>query len=122
MRAVARSITREAAERLDLALWTRVDDSFLPHGMDGSPHDAAQPVLLGTEGNGNAANCVLTVEGAGFTPDEAAPLERLWVLFDGMDPAALERARDQWRGVVAAGVPAQYWSEESGRWEKKAER
>lgn len=108
--------------RLDEALWVNPDDSFLPHGMEGGPHDAMQPVLLGTGAIGNGANCLMVVDGAEFAPTEAAPLDRLWVLFDGMDPEALDRARGQWREVTAAGVPAQYWSEEGGRWEKKAER
>lgn len=112
----------EALDRLDAALWTLHDDSFLPHGREGGPHDALQPVLLGEGAIGNDANCLMVVGGADFAPDEATPLERLWVLFDGLDTAALARARDQWREVVSAGVAAQYWSEESGRWEKKAER
>ncbi|WP_435167876.1 DNA polymerase III subunit chi [Falsirhodobacter sp. 1013] len=108
--------------RLDEALWTLSDDSFLPHGREGGPHDAAQPVLLGTGAIGNGANCLMVVGNAPFDPEEAAPLDRLWVLFDGLDDRALARARDQWRAVVGAGVTAQYWSEEGGRWEKKAER
>ncbi|QUS36885.1 DNA polymerase III subunit chi [Falsirhodobacter algicola] len=107
---------------LDDALWTLDEESFLPHGRDGGGHDDLQPVLLGTGAIGNDANCLMVVGTAGFDPAEAAPLDRLWVLFDGLDNAALAQARDQWRGVVAAGVTAQYWSEESGRWEMKAER
>ena len=34
---------------------------------------------------------------------------------------ALDAARGQWRALTGAGCKAQYWSEESGRWEKKAE-
>jgi DNA polymerase-3 subunit chi len=48
-------------------------------------------------------------------------LERVCVLFDGNDPSAVETARGQWRNLTGAGCSAQYWSEESGRWEKKAE-
>ncbi|MDH2326095.1 DNA polymerase III subunit chi [Cereibacter sp. SYSU M97828] len=117
-----RVMLRAPAERLaklDEALWTASDDSFLPHGIEGGSHDAAQPVLLGTGAIGNGANCLMVMEGADFSPQEAAPLDRLWVLFDGMDDAALVRARAQWRDVTAAGVDAQYWSEESGRWEQK---
>ena len=32
---------------------------------------------------------------------------------------ALDRARAQWRELTAAGVEAEYWSEESGKWERK---
>ena len=33
-----------------------------------------------------------------------------------------EHARVQWKTLTDAGCSAQYWSEESGRWEKKAEK
>lgn len=106
---------------LDDALWTMNGSDFLPHGREGGA-DARQPVLLGTGPIGNGANCLMVVGGAAFDPAEAAPLDRLWVLFDGMDNEALARARDQWRAVVQSGVTAQYWSEETGRWQMKAER
>lgn len=121
-RVMLRGPDRVRLEKLDAALWIKPDDGFLPHGIEGGAHDAAQPVLLGTGAIGNGANCLMAVDGADFEPDEAVPLDRLWVLFDGMDPEALDRARSQWRDVTAAGIPAQYWSEEGGRWEKKAEK
>ncbi len=121
-RVMVRGSDPERLEQLDKALWTASDDGFLPHGMVGGPHDAKQPVLLGTGGGTNGANCLMVVDGAAFAPEEAAPLDRLWVLFDGMDDAALADARNRWREVTSAGVSAQYWSEESGRWEKKAEK
>lgn len=49
-------------------------------------------------------------------------MERVCVLFDGNDDLALNRARGQWKALTDAGCAAQYWSEESGRWEKKAEK
>lgn len=121
-RVMLRGAERERLARLDDALWTDPDGSFLPHALEGGPHDAAQPVLLGTGAIANGANCLMVVDGAEFAPAEAGPLDRLWVLFDGMDPEALDHARGQWREVTAAGISAQYWSEEGGRWEKKAER
>ena len=36
------------------------------------------------------------------------------------DPAVVG-AREQWRGLTKAGAKAQYWSEETGQWQKKAE-
>ncbi|MEM7720517.1 MAG: DNA polymerase III subunit chi, partial [Pseudomonadota bacterium] len=30
-------------------------------------------------------------------------------------------ARTQWRSLTEAGITAQYWAEEAGRWVKKAE-
>ena len=37
-------------------------------------------------------------------------------------PVSLGAARSQWRELTAAGAAAQYWSEEGGGWQKKAER
>lgn len=107
---------------LDEALWTYADDAFLPHGLAGGAADAAQPVLLSTGASlPEGRTCLLSVEGAEVTAEEVAALERVSILFDGGDGPALEKARAQWRDLVKAGVAAQYWSEESGRWEKKAE-
>jgi DNA polymerase-3 subunit chi len=33
----------------------------------------------------------------------------------------VQAARVQWKALTGAGCAAQYWSEESGNWEKKAE-
>lgn len=108
---------------LDQKLWLVPEEGFLPHGLAGGEHDALQPVLLTTEAQAaNGAACLMSVEGAEVTADEVGTLERVCILFDGGDPAALERARGQWRALTAAGCGAQYWSDESGGWVKKAER
>lgn len=107
---------------LDERLWLGADDGFLPHGLAGGAHDAEQPILLSTEaGIGNGAECVMSVDGADVGAGEVNDLERVCILFDGNDPDAVQRARVQWKALTDAGCSAQYWSEESGRWEKKAE-
>ena len=106
---------------LDEKLWLGPDEGFLPHGMAGGPHDADQPVLLTTGPAANNAPCVMPIAGAEVTAEEVAALDRVCVLFDGNDPEALNVARAQWKALKDAGASAQYWSEESGRWEKKAE-
>ena len=107
---------------LDEKLWLGPEDGFLPHGLVGGLHDAAQPVLL-TVGGGAANDpaCLMAVDGAQVKPDEVARLQRVCILFDGHDPAAVDNARGQWQALTGAGCAAQYWSEESGRWQKKAE-
>lgn len=106
-------------QRLDLQLWQ--GDGFLPHGLAGGPHDARQPVLLTlpdqTAANGPA--CLMTVGGPPLDPVQLATLDRSCILFDGGDAPALATARDQWRQLAAAGIAAEYWSEDSGRWERK---
>ncbi|MFX0540399.1 DNA polymerase III subunit chi [Roseovarius sp. S4756] len=111
-------------DALDEALWNAGgDDAFLPHGRAGQPHEADQPILLTTLTDmPNGASCLMTVEGAEVQPKEVQRLDRVCVLFDGNDEAALAHARTQWKALTDAGCAAQYWSEASGRWEKKAEK
>ena len=108
---------------LDEKLWLLSDDGFLPHGVAGGEFDADQPVLL-TTGTAvpNGAAYLVAIDGAEVTPAEVAAMERVSVMFDGHDPDALARARAQWKALTGAGCAAAYWSEESGRWEKKAEK
>lgn len=111
-----------AMEQLDKALWSGPPDAFLPHGLAGGEHDVDQPILLTLEAGGRTAHCVMSVQGADVSAQEVQAAERVCVLFDGHDGAALERARAQWKALTDAGCSAQYWSQEGGRWEKKAER
>lgn len=121
-RVMVRGTDLAALERLDSQLWLKGgDESFLPHGVEGGPHDADQPVLLGLGRPVNGAKVLALVDGAGAEDAEIAVMERVWVLFDGQDEVRLQAARAQWKAMVAAGHAAQYWSEESGHWEKKAE-
>ncbi len=122
-RVVVRSPDAGRLDQLDTALWLGPEDEFLPHGRAGGAHDADQPILLTDRSDRpNAAVAAMILDDAGFDHDEGRSLERVWVLFDGADPAAVEAARGRWRDVTGAGLAAQYWSEESGRWEKKMER
>ncbi|WP_282077009.1 DNA polymerase III subunit chi [Epibacterium ulvae] len=107
---------------LDDRLWLGPDDGFLAHGLAGGPHDSLQPILLtaAVEISNNPA-CMMSVDGAEISAAEVNALERVCILFDGTDPDAVSRARVQWKSLTQAGCAAQYWSEASGRWEKKAE-
>jgi DNA polymerase III, chi subunit len=118
-RVEVRGRSEEMLRTLDQALWMR--EGFLPHGMAGGPYDADQPVLFTTGAGGNAAACVMSVGGAELSAAEIAALDRACILFDGHDAEAMQHARMQWKTLTDAGTEAQYWSEESGRWEKKAE-
>lgn len=109
-------------ERLDTALWCDDKASFLPHGIAGGPHDADQPVLLTLAQDApNQPKALMAVDRAEFQPEEVAGVERLWLLFDASDDTAMTHARAQWKRMVAAGVAAEYWTDESGRWQMKAQ-
>ncbi len=105
---------------LDAALWQA--EGFLPHGIVGGSHDADQPILLGDGALADGIRALALVDGATCTLSEAQALERVWILFDGNDPAALDTARAQWREMTSAKIAAQYWSEDSGKWEKKLDK
>lgn len=120
-RVMLRSPDPAALDRLDARLWLHPDDGFVPHGREGGPHDADQPVLLGQGPAVNGARGLMLLDGAEASLEEARGMERVWVIFDGDDPAQLARARAFWKQATGAGLAAQYWSEDGGRWEKKAE-
>lgn len=107
---------------LDERLWLGPEDGFLPHGIAGGLQDADQPVLLTTESAcPNGAACLMAIDGAEVHAEEVQAMERVCILFDGNDDAAVQVARGQWKALTGAGCAAQYWSEAGGRWEKKAE-
>ncbi|MEM7709817.1 MAG: DNA polymerase III subunit chi [Pseudomonadota bacterium] len=112
----------ERLRRLDETLWLGDPAAFLPHGLAGGDHDARQPILLTPGPVANDPDCLMAIDGADLSPDEVSPLKRACLLFDGTDGAALDRARAQWRSLTEAGLPARYWSEESGAWEQKQTR
>jgi DNA polymerase III subunit chi len=118
-RAMIRGTDPASLDHLDAALWLKGGNGgFLPHGREGGPHDAMQPVLIGSGPAVNGAKVLVLLDGAGAEDAEIAGMERVWILFNDDRKDA---ARDQWRAIIAAGHAAQYWSEEDGRWEKKAE-
>jgi DNA polymerase-3 subunit chi len=121
-RVMLRGGDRAALEALDTRLWAVESLPFLPHGMEGGPFDADQPVLIGQGPIANGAHGLLLIDGADTDPVEARLLERVWLLFDGNNGGQLSAARQKWKALTEAGLAAQYWSEESGRWEKKAEK
>jgi DNA polymerase-3 subunit chi len=121
MRVMIRSPDRAALERQDTRLWLQPEDGFLPHGLEGGPHDRDQPVLLGAGAVVNGAQAVFLMGAQAVDVAEAAGMQRVWLAFEGGDDAQVQAARVQWKAVTAAGLEAQYWNDESGRWEKKAE-
>lgn len=120
-RVMIRAPDRAILERLDARLWLHPEHEFLPHGLEDSGHETEQPILLGQGPAVNGAQGVFFLGAMTIDMNEAAGMERVWLLFDGSDEAQVSAARIQWNAVVTAGLPAQYWNDASGRWEKKAE-
>ncbi|MFM7655476.1 MAG: DNA polymerase III subunit chi [Paracoccaceae bacterium] len=120
-RVMLRSPDAARRDRLDARLWLEPEEGFLPHGVEGGPFDAEQPVLIGQGAAVNVSQGVVLLDGAEPLAGEDA-MERLWVLFDGNDETALQAARGMWTRLTGLGMAAQYWSEETGRWVMKTER
>ena len=123
-RVALRAPTEARAQWFDEKLWLGPKDGFLPHGISGGPYDARQPILLthSVAPMANAPQALMLVEGADFEVQESSALKRTLVIFDGRQEEDLTRARAQWTQVVDSGIPARYWSEDSGRWAEKTSR
>lgn len=120
-RVVVQCASDERVEALDAHLWTFRDDGFLPHGTHRESAAADQPILLTVhDDNPNAASVRFLVDGAPV-PADAEAYERLVLMFDGNDDAAVAQARARWKAAKEAGFALTYWqADEQGRWVKKA--
>lgn len=106
----------ETVERLDRALWTWRDDSFVPHGRARADADR-HPVLLSTEAiPTNSAKVAVLLDGSDA---HAALFERVMVVFDGQDETARAKARQQYKTALDGGVTARYFQQEKGGWTEK---
>lgn len=124
-RAVVQAGGPERVAALDQSLWTYSDESFLPHGTAADGAAASQPVFL-TDGpdnpNGAAIRyCLDDVRVSDIlTGTEGASYQRIVLLFDGRDEAAVADARLQWSALKKEGHALSYWQQgDDGRWEKR---
>ena len=122
-REAVRGTAPDRLRHLHERLWRYPEDGFLPHGLAGDGFEADQPVLLTTGAEvPNGAEMLISIDGAEITPEEAGGFTRVCVVFDGNDESAVVQARTQWTRLTGAGLPARYWSQESGRWAEKASK
>jgi DNA polymerase-3 subunit chi len=109
----------EMVGALNERLWAYDDASFLPHGGAGDGDPMSQPIFLTVEaGNPNAATLLVKLSGAEAAPTDEA-FDRVILLFDGRDEAALSAARGEWRRLKDEGRAISYWREsDEGGWER----
>jgi len=104
---------------LDGHLWTYTDDSFLPHGLEGE--GAAQPIWLTmSDSNPNQAGVLMLIDGARATPARMQGFDLVTLFFDGANEGAVAQAREDWKAITEANLPAVYWAQENGYWVQKA--
>ncbi len=117
-RIIVRAASAERVEHLNALLWTYDDASFLAHGSARDGNAANQPIWLSAgEENPNGAAMLVLVDGV--EAEDLASFTRCADMFDGNDPAAVERARERWRRAAAAGHTLTYWQQGEAGWEKK---
>jgi DNA polymerase-3 subunit chi len=119
-RVVVQTSSDERVDALDTHLWTYRDDSFLPHATARAPDAAEQPVLLTTDAdNPNGAQVRFLVDNAQL-PEDVSAYERVVLVFDGDDDAALAQARAAWTASKSRGHDVTYWqADERGRWQRR---
>ncbi len=108
-------------EFLNSLLWTYNDESFLPHGSKKDGFGEYQPVWLSADDdNPNAACLLFLVDGAKADNSVIDKFERVFNIFDGNNPEAVEAARMFWKGLKANGSELHYWQQNTdGRWNEK---
>lgn len=119
-RGVVASPLEARIESLDQHLWTFADDSFLPHGRADRPRADQHPVVLSqTPENLNSATMLFCLDGADPGPEEV--WERVVIMFEADDEAAMAWARGLWSARKKSQTPVSYWKQNaSGRWETSA--
>lgn len=112
----------ERVEFLNAHLWTFDDTSFIPHGSKKDGFADQQPIwLTAGDDNPNEATMLFLVDGASSALSEIEKFERVFNIFDGNSPAALEQARSFWKELKAAQMEAFYWKQDdNGRWTNAA--
>ncbi|MBY9067131.1 DNA polymerase III subunit chi [Hyphomonas sp. WL0036] len=119
-RVLAVSPRAERLAKLDAALWTFDDASFLPHGQADAPGlDAArQPVLLTAKlANANSADALVLMDGMEAPVD--ASFKRCMVMFEDADHGARGKARAQFKAAKDAGLVTRYFQQtDRGGWKE----
>ncbi len=109
---------------LSSALWDYRKDSWLPHeiiGDDGTDTNDSDicPILLAPDASGHNRPFVFYLDGIDPPTDTAPLTERIFILFDGKDEAAVAAARRQWLMLKTHNLS--YWQQgDDGRWSKSA--
>ncbi len=113
----------ERVEFLNSQLWTFDDTSFIPHGSRKDGFGEQQPIwLTAGEDNPNQATMMFLVDGASASLEALGKFERVFNIFDGNSPSAVDQARLFWKELKAAeNMEVYYWKQdENGRWTQAA--
>lgn len=112
--------TEERVEFLNAHLWSFEESSFLPHGSKKDGFANLQPIWLTSgEDNPNQAKYLFLVDGAKISLENLTSFERVFNIFDGNNPQAVQEARQFWKDLKSASLNVNYWKQdENGKWIK----
>jgi DNA polymerase III subunit chi len=119
LRSVVMVENEEQAELLGQVCWTYDPSAFLPHGGPNDPRPEKQPIYITSKPEApNQPNMLVVTDGSEL---ELSPeLKKVIDLFDGQNPASVEKARARWKNYKAAGHTLTYFKQnESGGWAKQ---
>lgn len=106
--------------QVSTAIWSKLQDSWLPHGISGKDDDPSIcPIWLtdSADDNANEAGFLFFLDGT--APDDLPGAERVFILFDGTDDAAVTAARSQWKSFGEKGHELSYWQQDDGgKWSR----
>lgn len=104
-------------------LWDFGQGSFLAHGIaQNSDLDQHQPILLADHQDPkNGAEVLMVIEAADFDPADIQNFKKVCLIFDSGSGDQMDHARLTWTKAKEMGQRAIYWSQETGKWEKKLE-
>ncbi len=108
----------ERVEFINSLLWTYNDQSFLPHGSKKDGNAELQPIwLTADDTNANNASLLFLADGAEVSTDTANQFERIFNIFDGNNPDAVQKSREFWKALKNAGHECHYWQQDvDGKW------
>jgi DNA polymerase-3 subunit chi len=118
-RILIKSVDEAEVEKLNGALWTFDDRTFLPHGSAKDDFADRQPVYL-TAGNDNPNGAVIMIAAPGCVAEDPAMFELCCEMLDGKNETQVADARTRWKDYKDRGFEVSYWQETDKGWEKKA--
>jgi DNA polymerase-3 subunit chi len=95
--------------------------SWLPHGVVGKDDDDAElcPIWFRGDQSDDPINAEFAFFLDGIALDGVEKFDRVFILFDGQDAAAVDQARRQWKSMKDAGHQLNYWTQDgAGKWQK----
>ncbi len=114
--------TKDATDAASRAIWTVKDLSFYAHGIDnGEGHDIA-PIWISSDVSQNQIEAEFALVTNSLSLPDYDAFERVFILFDGRDAAALDDARKQWKTLSEqfAGKCRYFAKTDDGKWQQKA--